>query len=468
MGITPLSFYQKPGKYPVSLSKDGFTTLDGINLEVNRPETAAHYKLEENVGYFSVMYPKGATLTINGQVYEHTQFLAFEPQLLRVKVTMPKADPVEKQVILKKGSMIKTSMIPKVKTGRVRIAVSPFEAKVKLKGDAGEYFEVTGSKVFDSIPIGTYEMSVSEAGFAPSKTSFVVRENETTNQTIKLSKEEVVKEKTIEKPKPKEPATSKKDFKREMVFVEGGSFMMGSQRNKDEMPVHKVTLDDFYIDKYEVTVGDFEKFVNATGHKTEVEYLGYGAITGKKSWGGKQTRKKGASWRNGHDGKKLNEEDYNHPVIFMHKTDAEAYCNWRGARLPTEAEWEYSARGGQKSKGYIYSGSNNPYEVGWFSQNSNKSTHPVGSLKPNELGIYDMSGNVFEYCSDNYKQDYYMNSPPENPEGPASQYKVVRGGGWYFVAKFGTTTSRSAWRIFSDNTTGFRCVRFSVLVNSGN
>ncbi len=463
MGTTPFSFYHKPGNYKVSLEKEGYTTFSGAELIIKRPETEAHYELEENVGYLSVMRPRGSTLTINGKVYEQTQFLTFEPQLLRVKVSMPKADPVEKQIILKKGSMIRTSMIPEVKTGKVRIAVSPFEAHVELKGDAGEFFEATGSKVFDSIPIGTYQMTVSEEGYTTSKTSFVVRENETTNQTIKLNKAEVAqvegKTKATEKTELKKPASAKMNFKREMVFVEGGSFMMGSERNEDEMPVHKVTLDDFYIDKYEVTVADFEKFVKATGHKTNIEYVGHGTITGKKTISGKQKRKKGATWRHGSGGNKLDEKEYNHPVIFMDKTDAEAYCKWRGGRLPTEAEWEYAARGGQKSKGYFYSGSNNPYEVGWFAQNSRQSTHPVGSLKPNELGIYDMSGNVFEYCSDKYKRDYYENSPEKNPTGPPSQYIVLRGGSWYYISEFGTNTFRKAWRLYSDNTTGFRCVR---------
>ena len=454
MGTTPFSFYHKPGNYEVGLEKEGYTTFSGAELIIKRPETEAHYELEENVGYLSVMRPRGSTLMINGKVYEKTQFLTFEPQLLRVKVTMPKADPVEKQIILKKGSMIRTSMIPELKTGKVRIAVSPFEAHVELKGDAGEFFEATGSKVFDSIPIGTYQLTVSEEGYTTSKTSFLVRENETNNQTIKLNKAEIAQGKGTEKTEAKKPPSAKMDFKREMVFVEGGSFMMGSERNEDEMPVHKVTLNDFYIDKYEVTVADFEKFVNATGHKTEAEYRGFSSIMGRKI-----KRKRKVHWRHDMDGKKLDREDYNHPVLFIHKTDAEAYCKWRGGRLPTEAEWEYAARGGQKSKGYIYSGSNNPYEVGWFHGNSNGSTHPVGSLQPNELGIYDMSGNAFEYCSDMYKNDYYRNSPEKNPKGPDSQYKVVRGGCWYFVAKFGTTTNRSAWRFFVLGTTSIRCVR---------
>jgi formylglycine-generating enzyme required for sulfatase activity len=301
-------------------------------------------------------------------------------------------------------------------------------------------------------------MTVSEEGYTTSKTSFVVRENETTNQTIKLNKAEVAqvegKTKATEKTEPKKPATAKKNFKREMVFVEGGSFMMGSERNEDEMPVHKVTLDDFYIDKYEVTVKDFKAFVDATGHKTEIEKRGFGFVFNKK-----RKKKHKISWRNDSDGKKVNKYEYIQPVIFVDKSDAVAYCKWRGARLPTEAEWEYAAKGGKKSKGYLFSGSNDPYKVGWFSGNSNNTIQNVGALLPNELGIYDMSGNVFEYCSDGYDENFYNKSPELNPKGPPSQYKVVRGGSWYHNSKIGTNTNRSGWVVFSGYNTGFRCLR---------
>ena len=101
-------------------------------------------------------------------------------------------------------------------------------------------------------------------------------------------------------------------------------------------------------------------------------------------------------------------------------------------RLLTEAEWEYAARGGKLSQGYVYAGSNHVDEVGWYRKNSSSTTQPVGQKKANELGLYDMSGNVWEWCSDWYSNEYYKNSPEMNPQGPKSGIRrVVRGGSWY-------------------------------------
>ncbi|MFO7879551.1 MAG: formylglycine-generating enzyme family protein [Bacteroidota bacterium] len=188
----------------------------------------------------------------------------------------------------------------------------------------------------------------------------------------------------------------------DMIAVEGGEFMMGDDgpdAKEDEQPVHKVRLDGFYIGKYEVTQ---ELWFAVMGDDPSY-YAGC----------------------------------YNCPVedietrvdIFI---DALNDVTGKNYRLPTEAEWEYAARGGQKSKGFRYSGSNDIDEVAWYGENASGKTQPVGQKVPNELGIYDMAGNVWEPCEDKYDPDFYEYSVPNNPIAPEEgNYQVLRGGSWF-------------------------------------
>lgn len=212
----------------------------------------------------------------------------------------------------------------------------------------------------------------------------------------------------------------------DMVFVQGGTFMMGSNDGAgDEKPIHKVYVSDFYMDKYEVTNAQFCQFLNEKGNQTEggAEWQDIGDEDCK-------IMKQGTRYVpvSGYD---------NHPVIEVSWYGANAYAQCAGKRLPTEAEWEYAARGANISRGYKYSGSNNADAVAWWHKNSGGQTHPVGTKQPNELGLYDMSGNVWEWCADWYDSGYYSKSPYENPTGPASgQVRVMRGGSWSIDEKY--------------------------------
>ncbi len=256
----------------------------------------------------------------------------------------------------------------------------------------------------------------------------------------------------------------------EMVFIKGGTFQMGQPDpnimcdncSKDEHPVHSVTVSDFYIGKYEVTVAEFEKFIEETGYKTQDEKDGEGYIYKDRAIGNAH----GATWR--HDVAGNLQTDKTHPVIRVSWHDAVAYCEWlskktgKNYRLPTEAEWEYAAGGGsihQKYAGIDYESLLGYYA--WYKYNSKKSTHPVGSKSPNSFGLYDMTGNVWEWCSDWYGKKY-KRKPRLNPRGPSSGFdRVMRGGGWLFSDLSGSRVARRLYNLpsFSLNNLGFRVVR---------
>lgn len=197
-----------------------------------------------------------------------------------------------------------------------------------------------------------------------------------------------------------------------MVYVSGGSFNMGSTRQDNEKPVHNVTVNGYYIGRTEVTQALWKVVMgnnpsNFKGNNLPVENV---------SWNDCQK--------------------------FIEKLNT---MTGRTFRLPTEAEWEFAARGGNNSYDYMYSGSDHAYDVAWYDDNSNDETHNVASLQANELGIYDMSGNVWEWCSDWYDENYYKNSDTTNPRGAyMGTHKVLRGGSWDPYAWLCTVSYRYA------------------------
>ena len=195
----------------------------------------------------------------------------------------------------------------------------------------------------------------------------------------------------------------------EMAYVEGGVFSMGSADEHafyDEQPIHDVKLDSFYIGKYPVS---------------------------QAMWNGIMSD--GPALSNG-DARPVEMVSWEDVQVFIQKLNE---VTGKPYRLPTEAEWEYAARGGQQGHGYKYAGSNKLEEVGWYVRNSDGGKKPVGRKKPNELGIYGLSGNVLEWCQDWYSGDYYeacrKQGVVENPQGPSEgAFRVLRGGSWYLEA----------------------------------
>lgn len=252
--------------------------------------------------------------------------------------------------------------------------------------------------------------------------------------------------------------------KLELVYVSPGTFVMGSQEapgaewQADERPEHRVTIPrGYYLGKYKVTRGQFAAFVKATGYRTEAEKEG-------KAWGrlatGGWSDIAGLSWQNPN----FPQTD-DHPVTCMNWNDAKAFCDWatkktgRTVKLPTEAEWEYACRAGTKTKWSFGDDAGQMGEYGWISKNSGGATHPVGQKKPNAWGLYDMHGNVWEWCQD-WAGPYTATETVE-PLGPVGgDRRILRGGDWRHDASY----ARAAFRDRSIPSNSGTCHGFRVEV----
>lgn len=239
-----------------------------------------------------------------------------------------------------------------------------------------------------------------------------------------------------------------------MVLIPRGSFLMGSEGwGEFESPIHQVHLDDFWMDETPVTNGQFAQFVEATGYQTEAEHLG-------EAWGyhnGEYCLISGLFWRS----YALPERE-EHPVVLVSWHDAVAYAQWAGKRLPTEAEWEKAARGGLVGQLYPWSERSPDGSQCNFAQSPADvpPTTPVKAFPPNEYGLYDMVGNVWQWCADYFGEHYYAESPHKNPPGPSvGSHRVRRGGSWNVIQSFRLRTSnRGAMEATAAvPNVGFRC-----------
>ena len=300
--------------------------------------------------------------------------------------------------------------------GSLGINSSPADAEVWLDGK-----QVGTTPLFLSeCLVGEHEIKVSKQGFKDYIKTITITEGETETEVAKLEEGLSTDNRTF--------TVNGVSF--EMVFVEGGTFQMGatseqgSETKDDEKPVHNVTLSDFCIGKTEVT----QALWKAVMGKNPSHFKGDSLPVESVLW---------------NDCRK-----------FIKKLNAMTGENFR---LPTEAEWEYAARGGKQSRGYKYSGSNDLDSVAWYNSNISNKTHPVATKQPNELGLYDMSGNVYEWCQDRYAEDYYSNSPQVNPQGPDfGSDRVLRGGSWVGVPWYCRVSLR-----FND-TPDYRCICYGL------
>lgn len=363
-------------------------------------------KMLQKTGQIWLYVPQGIKhITIN-----HPKYTSFD---YRFNI------PIEKA----RTYVMKLNVLEEMRTQRINIAFTPANATVLLDD---ELIEATNGNISMDILQGVHKWNAVCPGYFSQSGTIVLSGNHTEKLTISLA----ANNKTIaavDRYKPVQPlpqggeAANEEEEAAElepvtfnagdihftMIPVKGGTFMMGAtdeQENaeEDELPAHQVVLYDYYIGETEVTQELWEAVMgeNPSDKGANDMMLGKKKPVQMVSWDMCQT-------------------------FVEHLSE----LTGRKFRLPTEAEWEYAARGGAKTEGTQYSGGSALHQVGWDSDNSQTATHDVKSLRPNELGLYDMSGNVAEWCSD--WKGAYSSTPQSSPEGPQSgQRKVLRGGSW--------------------------------------
>ena len=318
----------------------------------------------------------------------------------------------------------------KAQVGKVIITSVPLRCEILF---LGKDMDKTKDKVtIEGIPVGTHSI-VFRRGVSTLKAEFDVQSGVTLEVIGHFRQGKVLVEKVVAGSKPASRVDKIGRDGAPMALIPAGEFQMGSSDGDDEKPVHTVYLDAFYMDVYEVTNAQYKKFIDVTGHGAP-EYRGDSNLNAP-----------------------------NQPVVGVTWHDAVAYAKWAGKRLPTEAEWEKAARGGLVGKKYPWGDSishDNANCRDTAGKDRWKYTARVGSFAPNGYGLYDMAGNVWEWCADWYDGEYYASSPRRNPTGPSSgKYRVLRGGSWDSGAYY----LRAAYRLnlnppLSSLNLGLRCV----------
>jgi len=400
-----------PGAYKVIVSKSGWLSeTDVFTIGLNE-KIRKSYTLVKNSGSLNLLVePSDARVLINKEEMTKKNKIELSPGQYKIELSREGYDPQDEMILIERGETISRNYKLTQQQGSLQFLVEPVEASVELHYNGNFQQKWEGIKIHSGIPVGEYSLKVKMNGYKTREEKFSLGKGE-----IKVIEINLEKGSDIAFP--------------DVVFVKGGWFNMGSNENIDnEKPIHRVWLDDFFIGKFEVTQKEWYDLMGSNPSYFKGENLPVEQV----------------SWVEAQE--------------FINRLNSKTGMQFR---LPTEAEWEYAARGGNQSKRYQHSGNDILGEVGWYEHNSSNQTWPVGRKKPNELGIYDMSGNVWEWCSDLFSPDYYKSSPEMNPKGPNSgTTKVVRGGSWRVRSNSCTVSFRFDYSpLERRNAIGFRVVR---------
>ena len=415
------------GTHEIRLQKENYTPQtqsvtigDGETLSVSTT-------LEARFAQVTINAPAGATVKVNGEEKgQGTQVVSMPEGLYDIEVTLGGHRAATKQLEVVSTKAMTIELTPTPMYGSLDVDADQMGATITI---AGKNYGTTPNSI-DKLLCGEYDVKISKAGYLTVTERVTIAENKTSSVNVKMQAGEDAPETPVEQNTPQQAQTNpanpltprwagsvtpsqKAVLERliaNMVKIEGGTFTMGAtpeqgkDANKNEKPAHQVTLSSYYIGKYEVTQEEWQAVM-----------------------GSNPSYFKGS----------------NYPVEVVSWKDCQKFIEnlnyLTGLRfsLPTEAQWEYAARGGKHSKGYKYAGSNNIEDVAWYDDNGGGTTHLVGMKKPNELGLYDMSGNVWEWCSDKYGKNYYKELTTYiDPMGSTKgSDRVRRGGSWNAAAR---------------------------------
>ena len=383
-----VSLVRTRGTYKYTVTAAGYHSQSGT-FTVAGQKVEKIITLKADAANVTLTVADGAEIWVNGALKgtgRWSGMLSSGTYIFEARKAGYKSTTLSKTITSASANQSYTLPAPTPIVGKLTISSTPLMADVTLDG------KPVGRTPIDipNLLVGTHTLKISKAGYETKTQTITILESKTTTVSPTLTK----------------GGGNASIGSIEMVYVAGGTFTMGataeqgSDADSDEKPTHSVTVSDFYIGKYEVTQAQWK------------------AVMGSNP-----------SYFKG-DNLPVENVSWNDIQEFIKKLNAQTGKRFR---LPTEAEWEYAARGGNQSKGYKYSGSNSIDDVAWYTDNSSSKTHPVGQKTPNELGIYDMSGNVYEWCQD--WKGSYSSSSQTNPTGPSSgSGRVLRGGSWSISA----------------------------------
>lgn len=427
VGQTPLTLDRiASGSHSLRLQAPQYA-VERRNVSVADGQTAnVAVTLAARFAEITVQAPQGAVVTVDGD-RKGSGTLSWRQGegLCDIVVSMAGHRDARRQLEVVAGRAHTVQLTPQPIYGSASVDSDPMDAEIWIDG---KQYGVTPN-VVERLLVGRHTLVLKKSGCADLQQQFSVEEGKEASLSVKLPtgrSGDIIVVRDLDITSAGAPLTMAfRDFNNQtftvngvqftMVAVEGGTFTMGATSEQgsdawdDEKPAHKVTLSDYYIGQTEVTQALWEAVM-----------------------GGNPSRRIG-------DNLPVEQVSWNDCQVFIQKLNQ---LTGKQFRLPTEAEWEYAARGGRKSRGYKYAGGNNIGSVAWYDDNSGNEMHPVATKQANELGIYDMSGNVWEWCSDWYGD--YTSSSQSDPQGPSSgSDRVGRGGGYFSRVRFCRVSSRN-------------------------